>query len=66
MGELPGSRLFDETGEVTPGGEAGDTDELDLISELGFDRCDRRAFCFARSSPRSPEPDDQILVGQSG
>lgn len=66
LGELGCAGCRQERGVVRPRGLAADTDELDLVPELCFDRCDRRAFTKAGRSPRCPEPDHKILVGQRG
>ena len=39
-----------------------DSDELHILTVLLLHLCDRRGFCSARASPRSPEPKHDVLT----
>lgn len=64
LGESIGACPLNKACVVAPGGLSADANELDLVTECCFDLCDRRAFCHTRGSPRSPEPDDEVFVGE--
>lgn len=66
LGESTGAGLLEERGKVCAGSLAADTDKPDLITKFCFDLCDRRAFTEAGGSPRSPEPNNKVLVCQAG
>ena len=66
MGEASGTGLVDEGGELAARGESGYADKRDFVAERCFDLCDRRALCSTRRSPRRPEPQHKIGIGQLG
>lgn len=57
-------RLFEERRKVGSRGLSTDTYKPDLITKFCFDLCDRRAFTKTRSSPRGPEPYNEVLIGK--
>jgi hypothetical protein len=54
--ELGDAATIDESVDGVDVIATGDTDDVDPIAVLFFDRCDRRGFANASTSPRSPEP----------
>jgi len=57
---------IDEIFHVLEAVTTWDTDDGEAVAEFCLCRCDRRGFTIARASPRSPEPQQDVLPGVSG